>query len=75
MSAFMNSKENSGIKYGATLLLLVLFLGTIAGIALLLTPDKLSILYCCLLALSLVFVLTHRVWLSKLAQSCINHKI
>lgn len=61
MSAFMNSKEKSGIKYSATLFLLILFLGTIAGIALLLTPDKLSILYYCLLALSPVFVFTRRV--------------
>lgn len=74
MSVFMNWQGNSITHYGLSILFLALFFSIIAVISLFFPPHKQSTLYFCLLSLSFVFVITHRIWLSQLAQNYINNK-
>lgn len=74
MSVFMNWQGNSIAQYGLIFLFLSIFLGTIAVTSLILPFDKQPVLYLFLLVFSLIFVVTHRIWLSQLAQNYINHR-
>ena len=74
MSVFMNWQGNSITQYGLSFLFLSIFLGTIAVTSLILPFDKQPVLYLFLLVFSLIFVVTHRIWLSQLAQNYINHR-
>lgn len=74
MSAFMNWQGNNITHYGLSILLLALFFCITAVISLFFPPHRQSTLCVCLLGLSSVFVVTHRIWLSQLAQNYINNK-
>lgn len=71
MSTFMNWQGNNIWQYLLGILLLIIFLLTVAGLAFLLPPPKLHIY---MFVFSSLFVATHRIWLSKLAQYYIKNK-